>query len=96
MIDEQIIERAICIFSELTSGRWPISYTEIQDDGDFLFIQIVVADIGSFHIDDETRKNVATSLNALMPIQPKEPTGAWLVGFFSETIALDVIMPFDA
>lgn len=92
MLDEQLASDAAAAFKQATSGRWPCVRTEIQDDGNYLLLSVYVPSTDISEIDLSVRRAVVQALNSLIPIDPKEPVGYWIVAFIHNQNVYDSIL----
>jgi hypothetical protein len=92
MIDEELAARVVARFIEVTVGRWPNVFAEIQDDWSelLLIVHATPAEVGE--ISPILRRAVVDALNELIPVTPADPVGNWVIGFRHEEKIYDSIL----
>lgn len=93
MIDELLARRAAATFARLTSGKWGVPHTEIQDDGTFVLLTVDVPSSKDSEVESKLRPLVANALNELIQPHSEQKLGSWMVVFRRDGYVYESLLP---
>lgn len=94
MITSQMVEDVMAKLSEdsFAKGRWNNPYAEIQDDFQYLFVSVAVADTP---VDMTAKNDIASLLVSTVPPSSDRTIGNWMVVFKRGKEVVDSWAPYD-
>lgn len=89
-----MLEKVVAKLSDasFSKGRWDNPYAEIQDDFQYLFVSIAVADIA---VDITVKNDIANLLVSIVPSGVEQTIGNWMVVFKRGNEIIDSLAPYD-
>lgn len=94
MVTDQMLEHVVEKLSDrvFSQGRWHNPYAEIQEDGQYLLVEVAVPEST---VDMSAKNDIATLLVATIPLGGEATIGNWMVVFKKDDKVIDSWAPYD-
>jgi hypothetical protein len=94
MITDQMLEHVVEKLSDsvFCKGRWFSPYAEIQDDSQYLFVSV---DVAEELVDVAIKNDIANLIVSTVPPGGEATIGNWMVSFQYDGQIIDSWAPYD-